>query len=74
MGTHQKCFPYFFTGAQLSAGRHAGEKETQGKFVKDAQVETGHIMISYQWASQTTLIEVRDKLIAIGLKVNHIPR
>ena len=29
----------------------------------------GHIMISYQWASKTTMLRVRDKLMQAGYRV-----
>ena len=35
----------------------------------DQEEEVRHIMTSYQWASQKTLFEVRDSLLANGIKV-----
>ena len=65
-----------FPGENLSNGRHRRKKSAMahGRFaVKEEesdQEEAGHIMISYQWANQKTLIEVRDSLIDNGFKVS----
>ena len=66
----------YFPGENLSNGRHKRQKSARsaggltGKEAESGQSEVGHIMISYQWANQKTLIEVRDNLIANGIKVS----
>ena len=52
----------------MTAGGLTDKEEESG------QSEAGHIMISYQWANQKTLIEVRDSLIANGIKVSQRSR
>lgn len=63
-----------FAGEHLSNGRLKRKKSSvQGKLdIKEEEIaeEEGHIMISYQWANQKTLMKVRDNLTANGFKVS----
>ena len=61
-----------YTGAKLSAGRQAKDTEKQGELVVEEVRTPKHIMISYQWASQKLLIQVRDSLVVNGFKVHHM--
>ena len=60
------------TGATLSAGRQAKDTEKQGELVTEGRETLKHIMISYQWASQKLLIQVRDSLVSNGFKVHTV--
>ena len=64
----------------MSNGRHKKELKKRASIIiagelREAEPEVeeeGHIMISYQWKSQKTLMDVRDSLIANGFKVSQV--
>jgi len=39
------------------------------KFTYNAGKDDTHVMISYQWRSQKTVFQIRDRLLAAGFKI-----